>query len=117
VLVVDGATGQVRHYQDLPEDYAVSRFGDAAHYYTFALRWGREEYPDVFAIERFPRPDRAADSAFIHPVIRRYRGTELVAEQHLLEDLLAEWRRPDRHVAPLLAFLAKDLAADHHLGQ
>jgi hypothetical protein len=75
------------------------------------LRWGREDYPDVFAIPRHPSPDRAVESAFIHPVIRRYRGGELVSEQHLLEDLLAQWRRPDRHVEPLRAFFAAELSA------
>ncbi|HXC85634.1 MAG TPA: NAD(P)-binding domain-containing protein [Trebonia sp.] len=110
VLVVDEETGQVAHYQDLPEDYAVSRFSDVPHYYTAALRWGRDEYGDVFAIGRHPEPDRAAESAFIHPVVRRYRGTEIVAERHLLEDLLAEWRRPDRHVNPLRSFFAASLS-------
>ncbi|MDG4775012.1 NAD(P)-binding domain-containing protein [Solwaraspora sp. WMMD792] len=108
-LVVDQATGHVRHYHDLPEDYAVRRFGSESHYYTFGLRWGRDDYPDVFSIERHPQPDRASESAFIHPVVRRYRGGELVEELHLLEDLLAEWRRPDRHVQPLLRFFAADL--------
>lgn len=107
VLVLDEATGQARHYPDLPEDYAVSRFRDAPHYYTVTLRWGRADHADVFAVERHPVPERAEESAFIHPVVRRYHGTELVAEQHLLEDLLAEWRRPDRHVEPLLAFFEK----------
>ncbi|MEV8634839.1 NAD(P)-binding domain-containing protein [Streptosporangium sp. NPDC051023] len=110
VLVLDEETGQVRHYTDLPEDYAVSRFQDSPHYYTVTLRWGRDDHGDVFAIERHPQPDRAQESAFIHPVIRRYRGPELVAERHLLEDLLAEWRRPDRHVVPLLAFFEENLA-------
>jgi thioredoxin reductase len=109
VLLLDEATGELRVYQDLPEDYALSRFGDAPHYYTVALRWGREDYADVFAIARHPVPNRAGESAFIHPVVRRYRGTELIAEQHLLEDLLAEWRRPDRHIGPLAAFFARDL--------
>lgn len=110
VLVVDEETGQVTHYQDLPEDYAVSRFRDVPHYYTAALRWGRDDYGDVFAIGRHPEPDRAAESAFIHPVIRRYRGAEIVAERHLLEDLLAQWRRQDRHVAPLRRFFASNLS-------
>jgi thioredoxin reductase len=109
-FVLDGPGESVRHYADLPEDYAVARFRDAEHYYTVSLRWGRDEYADVFAIDRHPEPGRAAESAFIHPVIRRYRGADLVEELHLLEDLLAEWRRPDRHVAPLLAFLERDLA-------
>jgi thioredoxin reductase len=107
-LVVDATTGQVRHYHDLPEDYAVARFGTEPHYYTFGLRWGRDAYNDVFAIERPPHPDRASESAFIHPVVRRYRGGELVEELHLLEDLLAEWRRPDRHVQPLHDFFTQD---------
>ncbi|KXK59078.1 pyridine nucleotide-disulfide oxidoreductase [Micromonospora rosaria] len=108
VLVVDPAGG-ARHFQDLPEDHAVQRFGGESHYYTFGLRWGRDEYPDVFGIERHPRPELAHESAFIHPVIRRYRGGELVEELHLLEDLLAEWRRPDRHVQPLRDFFEADL--------
>jgi thioredoxin reductase len=108
--VLDRSTGRFRHYIDLPEDYAVERFAGEAHFYTVALRWGRDEYGDVFAIERHPSPDRARESAFIHPVIRRYAGAELVAEQHLLEDLLAEWRRPDRHVTPLREFFAKELS-------
>jgi thioredoxin reductase len=111
VLLVDERAGQVVHYKDLPEDYAVSRFADEPHCYTVSLRWGRQEYPDAFAVSRHPEPDRAAESAFIHPVIRRYHGTELVAEQHLLEDLLAEWTRPDRHVDPLRAFFARNLAS------
>lgn len=109
VLVVDDETGQVAHYQDLPEDYAVTRFANVPHYYTAQLRWGRDDYGDVFAIGRHPEPGRAAESAFIHPVIRRYRGTELVAERHLLEDLLADWRRQDRHIDPLREFFEANL--------
>jgi hypothetical protein len=109
VYVVDEKTGMVRHYIDLPEDYAIERFQAEAQVYTAALRWGRSDYADVFAIERHPQPDRAAESAFIHPVIRRYRHGELVAEKHLLEDLLAHWRRPERHVAPLQSFFKENL--------
>jgi thioredoxin reductase len=109
VFVVDSGGHEVRHYQDLPEDYAVARFGDLPHYYTANLRWGRADYSDVFAIQRHPVPDRAAESAFIHPVVRRYRHRELAAERHLLEDLLAKWRRPDRHVRPLEDFFGEQL--------
>jgi thioredoxin reductase len=110
-FVVDAETGTVRHYVDLPEDYAVSRFADQEQCYTITLRWGRAEYADVFAIDRHPQPDRAAESAFIHPVVRQFRRGQLVAERHLLEDLLAQWRRPDRHVQPLLAFFTQTLTA------
>lgn len=59
--------------------------------------WTQFEFlSNAFAIERHPQPGHAAESAF-------------VAERHLLEDLLAEWRRLDRHVEPLRAFLAESL--------
>ncbi|MFC4062554.1 NAD(P)-binding domain-containing protein [Planomonospora corallina] len=106
VYVVDAAAGHVRHYTDLPEDYAVERFSGEALYFTVTLRWGREKYDDVFAIQRHPTPERAHESAFLHPVVRAWRHSEQVAEQHLLEDLLAQWRDPVRHVRPLRAFLA-----------
>lgn len=108
-IVVDPDTGTAQHYSDLPEDYAVERFGESEHCYTVTLRWGRADYADVFAIERYPNPDRAQESAFIHPVIRHYRYGELVAEKHLLEDLLAQWRRPERHINPLREFFEEQL--------
>ena len=111
-LVLDTKSGLVRHYKDLAEDYAVERFADHEHLFTVNLRWGRDDYADVFAIERHPEPGRARESAFIHPVIRRWRCGEMLEEKHLLEDLLAEWRRPDRHVAPLREFLAEQLSTD-----
>ncbi|WP_328346509.1 NAD(P)-binding domain-containing protein [Micromonospora sp. NBC_00421] len=103
VFVRDDATGDFRHHEDLPEDYAVERFADAAHCYTLALRRGRHD--ESSAVDRPP----TGESALLHPVIRRYRHGELLAEQHLREDLLAEWRRPDRHVQPLVEFLIGDL--------
>ncbi len=111
-LVLDPGGESLCHYTDLPEDYAVDRFRESEHYYTVTLRWGRAEYADIFAIDRHPVPHRAAESAFIHPVVRRYRYGELVAERHLLEDLLAEWRRHERHVLPLREFFAQQLARE-----
>ncbi|MEU7986715.1 NAD(P)-binding domain-containing protein [Streptosporangium canum] len=110
VYVVDRATGQILHYADLPEDYAVDRFAEHPLYFTLTLRWGRGDYGDVFAIQRHPTPDRAHESAFLHPVVRAWSHREMVAEQHLLEDLLAVWRHPVRHVQPLRAFLTSRLA-------
>ncbi|HEX4814191.1 MAG TPA: NAD(P)-binding domain-containing protein [Nonomuraea sp.] len=103
--------GGVRRYEDLPEDYAVARFAEAELCLTVTLRWGRRDHPDVFAIRRHPTPDRADECAFLHPVVRAWRHGELVAEQHLLEDVQARWRDPVRHAAPLCAFLAAQLAA------
>ncbi|MGH3862996.1 NAD(P)-binding domain-containing protein [Actinokineospora sp.] len=110
VYVLDEAAGHFRHYADLPEDYAVERFGGGSLCLTVTLRWGRHDYGDVFAIKRHPTPDRAHESAFLHPVVRVWRHGAQIAEQHLLEDLLAQWRDPVRHVAPLRAFLDAHLS-------
>ncbi|WDZ83152.1 NAD(P)-binding domain-containing protein [Micromonospora cathayae] len=107
--IVINPHGPAHHYTDLPEDHIRDRFKNHPHYYTVGLHWGRDPHPDVFNIERHPQPDRANESAFIHPVIRRYHGPDLVDELHLLEDLLAEWRRPDRHITPLHDYLTRHL--------
>ncbi|GAA0948437.1 NAD(P)-binding domain-containing protein [Nonomuraea longicatena] len=107
--VVERESGRVRHYEDLPEDYAAERFAGEDRLFTVTLRWGRQDYGDVFAIRRHPTPDRAEECAFLHPVVREWHRGERAAERHLLEDLLAEWRHPERHVAPLRAFLAERL--------
>ncbi|MFC5827010.1 NAD(P)-binding domain-containing protein [Nonomuraea insulae] len=98
-----------RHYEDLPEDYAVARFAGHDLYLTVTLRWGRRDHPDVFAIQRHPTPERADECAFLHPVVRVWRRGELLAERHLLEDLQARWQDPVRHIAPLRAFLSEQL--------
>ncbi|MEV4366882.1 NAD(P)-binding domain-containing protein [Nonomuraea sp. NPDC049637] len=104
-----GPDGVVRHYEDLPEDYARERFAAAGLCLTLTLRWGPRDRADVFAIQRHPTPERADECAFLHPVVRAWRHGEPVAEQHLLEDLQARWRDPVRHVEPLRAFLADRL--------
>ncbi|MFI7464605.1 NAD(P)-binding domain-containing protein [Nonomuraea sp. NPDC049646] len=106
---VIGPDGVVRHYEDLPEDYARERFAAAGLCLTLTLRWGPRDRADVFAIQRHPTPERADECAFLHPVVRAWRHGEPVAERHLLEDLQARWRDPVRHVEPLRAFLADRL--------
>ncbi|GAA1503650.1 NAD(P)-binding domain-containing protein [Sphaerisporangium rubeum] len=110
VYVVDERNGHVRHFAELPEDHAVERFGDEPSYFTVTLRWGPRDQENVFAIQRHPTPDRAEESAFLHPVIRHWNGRELVAERHLLEDLQAQWLDQERHVRPLARFLSTRLA-------
>ncbi|MEK8107800.1 hypothetical protein NKG94_27265 [Micromonospora sp. M12] len=91
--VLDETSGRFRHYVDLPEDYAVERFRDERHYYTVTLRWGVRTTatcsPSSGTLAG-PGPGER-----LHPPgDPAVPGAELVAEQHLLEDLLAEWRRP-----------------------
>jgi len=88
VLTVDEATGEIRHYEELPADYVrtESAFGQHDHYYTITFEWGPWD-GDVFAIQRHPNHETAYTNAFLHPIIRRYAGQTLIAEHHILEDL------------------------------
>lgn len=109
-VVIDPAAGTVGYFLDLPVDYALAARLGGDDVITVTLEWGRQQQPDVFAIERFPRPDAAARSAFLHPILRRYRGGELVDEHHVLENLFGVWRHPREHVEPLRDWLASSLS-------
>jgi thioredoxin reductase len=89
VIVVDG--NQAHYYEELPIAYVHdNELGQNEHYYTITLEFGCIK-GDPFNIERDPDPNWAPKSPYLHPVIRRFRGPELVAEKHLLEDLYGEW--------------------------
>ena len=97
------------YYEELPIDYIKdSNLGQNQHYYTISLEFGLdiiETSPDIFAIERVHKDDiaNAASSAILHPIIRRYCGSELICEHHVIEDIVSEWVE-DVHVKPLLEF-------------
>jgi hypothetical protein len=48
--------------------------------------------------------ERAFDAAYLHPVVRLYRGGALVATHHVAENLENEWDKA-AHRDPLVAFL------------
>jgi len=53
------------------------------------------------------RVEEAHDAAYLHPVIRVYRGATMLAEHHLAENLENHWDSEATHRAPLAAFLEK----------
>jgi hypothetical protein len=110
VYVVSPAGDQARHYEELPVDYVHdTALGQGPHYYVLTPEFGKIT-GDPFNILRHPEPGRAAESAFLHPVLRRYRGGEMLSEHHVLENLYGEWR-DDHHVQPLLSYLRRDMGA------
>ena len=116
VVVVDEATQTARYYRDLSRDYvASSEFGQSAHYYIVTLEFGESvaDVPDPFSINRVNKDDasNAEASEFIHPIIRRYAGSFLVDELHIIEDLEADWSEPV-HIEPLSAFVQKQLSGE-----
>lgn len=100
---------EARYYEELPAAYVPeSELGRAEHLYTVSLEFGPKQR-DPFAIERKPDPARAAESAFLHPVVRRYARGRVTHEVHLLENLYGEWRGREHHVEPLRRFFAGQL--------
>jgi thioredoxin reductase len=109
VIVVDEGWDHALYYEEMPLAYVQEgEIGRKSHYYTIALEFGKVK-GDPFSIERMPEPGQAERSVFLHPVIRRWSGRQMVSELHLLEDLYGEWRKPEAHVAPLRYFFMGQL--------
>ena len=110
VIVVSDDGERADYYDELPVDYVHDgALGRNAHYYMVTLEFGHIT-GDPFAIERDPDPAQASRSTFLHPVVRRYRGVELLGEVHLIEHLYADWSDPVLHLDPLSAFFEASLA-------
>ncbi|MEM9458590.1 MAG: NAD(P)-binding domain-containing protein [Myxococcota bacterium] len=115
-LLTVGSDG-VRYHEDVATDYAHETLARGhGHYYVITLEFGLEliaAAPDPLAIERIHKDDveRADQSTGIHPIVRRYCEGTLVAEHHVIEDVLSEWKEPV-HVEPLRAWLEAMLASE-----
>jgi thioredoxin reductase len=109
VIVVDEGWDHAAYYEEMPLAYIQnSEVGESSHYYTITLQFGKLE-GDPFSIMRNPEPSQTDESVFLHPVIRRWCGRQLVSELHLQEDLFGEWKKPEAHVAPLRYFYMEEL--------
>ena len=107
VIVVSG--DRAKYYEELAVDYVHdSELGQSEDYYIVTLEFGKVK-GDPFNIERNPVPNKAQESVFLHPVVRHFRGSELIDEIHLLEDLDAEWNKEQAHVQPLREFFEREL--------
>ena len=54
--------------------------------------------------------ERAADTAYLHPVVRCHRRGELTGTHGVAENLESDWSSRNAHVVPLERFLARQLA-------
>lgn len=112
LLVVPAAGGMARLYEEVP----VACVGEGGYadrgddYYTITLEYGPREFVDPFNMSRVHRNDvdRARDSQFLHPVVRRFRDGRLLARHDVIEDLAAVWLE-EVHRAPLLAFFQEQV--------
>jgi thioredoxin reductase len=109
-LIVVSEEGGAEYYEELPVAFVHDGvLGLSSHYYVVTLEFGKT-MGDPFNVERNPDPGHARESTFLHPVIRRFQGVNLLAEVHLSEHLYAEWTDPAMHLEPLRAFFEGALA-------
>ncbi|HEY6729265.1 MAG TPA: FAD-dependent oxidoreductase [Polyangiaceae bacterium] len=108
LVVLDVEQRSARLFAHMPMDYVHDRFARGMTL-ALTLEYGPHQ-PDPFNIDRVHRSDvdRAAESTFLHPVIRRFEDGVLVDEHHVLEDLAAEWLEPE-HINPLVQYLQNAL--------
>jgi thioredoxin reductase len=119
LLIVKEDGSEALHYEEVPVDYVHdTEFGQHQQYYTLTLEYGPEEaFEDPFCVNRVARDeiDNSHLSIFLHPVVRRFSGSTMIAEHHVIEDLLSEWRE-DIHIQPLLEFFKSEVLKDEMVG-
>jgi thioredoxin reductase len=119
LIVVSDGSREALYYEALPVHYVHdSHYGSNDHYYTITLEFGKSR-DDLFNVERNPDPSQADRSTFLHPVIRRFSGATLLSEHHLLEDLYADWSKPNVHAQPLVEYISGEMLGNQqsHAGR
>ncbi|MGI5499608.1 NAD(P)-binding domain-containing protein [Lentzea sp. CA-135723] len=106
--------GTVRYVEEvplahLPEAVARGEFGDVESYLTVTLEYGADHDKvnpfDITAGRTSQQDTSGLDGRYLHPVVRRYRGGDLVDEHHVTENLENEWDSENVHKAPLREYL------------
>jgi thioredoxin reductase len=109
VIAVD--SGGARYLEEMPVDHV-----DLPDHYRITLEYGPEHDkhdPFDISVRRIAQSDsdRADEGHYLHPVVRHYRGTTLLATHHITENLENEWDSPHTHREPLRAFFAAHTVA------
>ncbi|MEV6342803.1 NAD(P)-binding domain-containing protein [Actinoplanes sp. NPDC051851] len=117
--VVTVSESDARYHEEVPVDWFTAHgLSTPDHDYRHAFAVTLEYGPDHDRVDPFDitvsrisqdTPGQAHDAAYLHPVVRYHRDGEVTATHHLAENLENRWDRPDVHVAPLVAFLARCL--------
>lgn len=114
--VVTVRDGQAAYHEEVPLDFftegGLGGYDDA---FAITLEYGPDHDkvdPFDITVKRVAQDSaaQAFDAAYLHPVIRHFRGDTVQATHHLAENLENRWDRPDVHVAPLADFVGRALA-------
>ena len=115
VLVLEGSSAA--YHEEVPVAYVhETDFAAGADCFLVTLEYGPDhDKVDPFDISvrrvRQNNADDAHDAAYLHPVLRHYRGDELLGEHHVAENLENDWTGEAAHREPLRAFFARQLSA------
>ena len=91
VILLDGDTPG-RSFQDVPVEWAHgSPLISGQDYLVVTLEYG-DFGSDTLHVKRDHNVNGEKPDAFIHPVIRRYKGGQMVGQTHLADHLDADWR-------------------------
>jgi thioredoxin reductase len=114
VVVVNRDNGTAKYIDGLPVDFINTVLcKNEACYFIITLEYGHSTTESNFSpnVKRINKNDyeRADESLFLHPVIRKYSNGKVVSEQHLIEDFRSIFDRQE-HIIPLKRYLNKELA-------
>ncbi|PXX57606.1 pyridine nucleotide-disulfide oxidoreductase [Nocardia tenerifensis] len=120
-VVTLNTDGTARYWDELPVDFvpdaiAAGTLGEVDSYLVITLEYGADhDRLDPFDIDarRIAQSDseHALDGRYLHPVVRRYRAGQQIAEHHITENLENEWTHETVHRKPLIDFLETMLPA------
>jgi thioredoxin reductase len=114
--VVTVRDGNAAYHEEVPLDFfAEGGLGGYDDAFAITLEYGPDHDkvdPFDITVKRIAQDSvgQAHDAAYLHPVIRHFRGGAVQATHHLAENLENKWNRPDVHVAPLTGFVSRVLA-------
>ena len=111
LIEIDSCGQEASYFEELSLGFIWDRFlFQSKTYLLIALEYGDRHGADPFSTPRAARDNarRAADSHFLHPIVRMYVGRDQTAEHHVIEDLAAEWKELE-HSVPLREFLTEHL--------
>jgi thioredoxin reductase len=122
VLVFSEDLNNAKLYSELPVEYARETLLNSQPVFVFTLEFGFDKFKESSIT--FMGPSNPVDSscaAFLHPVIRYYRGED-IDEFHFADSLLGRWDRPhdeggavmSNHYA-FLKWLERKLGTDFNL--
>jgi hypothetical protein len=104
VITPDG-----RYYEEMPLDYVP--FADC---FTVSLEYGDgHDAIDPFDVTagRAWEADKTRDDRYLHPVIRRRSGSQIVATCRLPEDICNDWTDEKTYREPLRAFIESHMGS------